>query len=138
MSTFAIHRSKTSISPLLQRRRRDHARTDYRERCGRSGDGRDNPWVLCITAATFCCRSPSHSSLPLPSTLRLTGVNRLGLPRVVSTSLVMLTLRVRSYGLAVVHGGRVRSLAVELPTYQSTVLTKLADLREEPEGNRNL
>ncbi|MDF2995699.1 MAG: putative sensor protein [Xanthobacteraceae bacterium] len=57
-------------------------------------------------------------------------LSRLGLPRVVSTSLVMLTLVCALAGLAVVLGAQVRSLAVELPTYQSTMLTKLADLRE--------
>ena len=55
---------------------------------------------------------------------------RLGLPRVVATSLVMITLLCALAGMAVVLGAQVRSLAVELPTYQSTILTKLADLRE--------
>lgn len=60
----------------------------------------------------------------------VTWLGRLGLPRVVSTSVVMVTLVCALAGMAVVLGAQVRSLAVELPNYQSTMLTKLADLRD--------
>ncbi|MBR1196129.1 AI-2E family transporter [Bradyrhizobium sp. AUGA SZCCT0240] len=55
---------------------------------------------------------------------------RLGLPRLLATSLVMVTVVCALVGLGVVLGAQVRSIAVELPAYQSTILTKLSDLRQ--------
>jgi predicted PurR-regulated permease PerM len=60
----------------------------------------------------------------------VTWLGRHGLPRVIATSVVMLTFVCALGGMAVVLGAQVRSLAIELPTYQTTMLTKLADLRE--------
>ncbi|MFK4513404.1 putative PurR-regulated permease PerM [Bradyrhizobium japonicum] len=55
---------------------------------------------------------------------------RLGLPRLLATSLVMVTVVCALVGLGIILGAQVRSIAVELPAYQSTILTKLSDLRE--------
>ncbi|WP_244553579.1 AI-2E family transporter [Nitrobacter vulgaris] len=55
---------------------------------------------------------------------------RKGLPRPLATGLVIVTVVCTLLGLGVVLGAQVRSMAVELPTYQSTILTKLSDLRE--------
>jgi predicted PurR-regulated permease PerM len=55
---------------------------------------------------------------------------RRGLPRLLATSLVMLTVVCAVVGLGVILGAQVRSIAVELPAYQSTILTKLSDLRQ--------
>ena len=55
---------------------------------------------------------------------------RRGLPRLLATSLVMVTVVCALVGLGVILGTQVRSIAVELPAYQSTILTKLSDLRQ--------
>ena len=55
---------------------------------------------------------------------------RRGLPRLVATSLVMMTVVCALVGLGVILGAQVRSIAVELPAYQSTILKKLSDLRQ--------
>jgi predicted PurR-regulated permease PerM len=55
---------------------------------------------------------------------------RRGLPRLLATSLVMVTVVCAVVGLGVILGAQVRSIAVELPAYQSTILTKLSDLRQ--------
>ena len=55
---------------------------------------------------------------------------RRGLPRLVATSLVLATVVCALVGLGVILGTQVRSIAVELPAYQSTILTKLSDLRQ--------
>jgi predicted PurR-regulated permease PerM len=55
---------------------------------------------------------------------------RRGLPRLLATILVMATVVSALVGLGVILGAQVRSIAVELPTYQSTILTKLSDLRQ--------
>ncbi|ABE64580.1 putative GAF sensor protein [Nitrobacter hamburgensis X14] len=60
----------------------------------------------------------------------VTWLARLGLPRLLATSLVMVTVVCTLVGLGTILGTQVRSIAVELPAYQSTVLTKLADLRQ--------
>lgn len=60
----------------------------------------------------------------------VTWLARLGLPRVLATSLVMLTVGCALVGLGIILGAQVRSIAVELPAYQSTILTKLADIRQ--------
>ncbi|MEH2519126.1 putative PurR-regulated permease PerM [Bradyrhizobium sp. AZCC 1610] len=60
----------------------------------------------------------------------VTWLARLGLPRLLATSLVMVTVGCALVGLGVILGAQVRSIAVELPAYQSTILTKLADLRQ--------
>ena len=55
---------------------------------------------------------------------------RRGLPRLLATILVMATVVCALLGLGVILGAQVRSIAVELPAYQSTILTKLSDLRQ--------
>ena len=55
---------------------------------------------------------------------------QLGLPRLIATSLVMVTVVCALVGLGVILGAQVRSIAIELPAYQSTILTKLSDLRQ--------
>jgi predicted PurR-regulated permease PerM len=55
---------------------------------------------------------------------------RQGLPRLLATCLVMVTVVCALVGLGLVLGAQVRSIAVELPAYQSTILTKLSDLRQ--------
>ena len=60
----------------------------------------------------------------------VTWLARLGLPRLLATCLVMVTVGCALVGLGVILGAQVRSIAVELPAYQSTILTKLADLRQ--------
>jgi hypothetical protein len=42
----------------------------------------------------------------------------------------MVTVVCALVGLGVILGAQVRSIAVELPAYQSTILTKLSDLRQ--------
>jgi predicted PurR-regulated permease PerM len=56
---------------------------------------------------------------------------RLGLPRLLASSLVIVTVVCAILGLGIVLGAQVRSIAIELPAYQSTILTKLSDLREK-------
>ena len=53
---------------------------------------------------------------------------RLGLPRLLATSLAMVTVVCALLGLGVILGAQVRSIAIELPAYQSTIPTKLSDL----------
>ena len=60
----------------------------------------------------------------------VTWLARLGLPRLLATSLVIVTVVCALVGLGAILGAQVRSIAVELPAYQSTILTKLADLRQ--------
>jgi predicted PurR-regulated permease PerM len=60
----------------------------------------------------------------------VTWLVRLGLPRLPATSLVMVTVVCILVGLGIILGAQVRSIAVELPAYQSTILTKLSDLRQ--------
>ena len=55
---------------------------------------------------------------------------RRGFPRLLATCLVMVTVVSALIGLGVILGAQVRSIAVELPAYQSTILTKLSDLRQ--------
>jgi predicted PurR-regulated permease PerM len=55
---------------------------------------------------------------------------RHGLPRLLATSLVMVTVVCALAGLGVILGAQVRSIAIQLPAYQSTILTKLSDLRQ--------
>jgi predicted PurR-regulated permease PerM len=55
---------------------------------------------------------------------------RLRVPRLLATSLVIVTVVCALVGLGVILGAQVRSIAVELPAYQSTILSKLSDLRE--------
>ena len=60
----------------------------------------------------------------------VTWLVRRGLPRLLATSLVMVVVVCVLVGLGVILGAQVRSIAVELPAYQSTILKKLSDLRE--------
>ena len=60
----------------------------------------------------------------------VTWLVRFGLPRLPATSLVMVAVVCILVGLGIILGAQVRSMAVELPAYQSTILTKLSDLRQ--------
>ncbi|MBS7700307.1 MULTISPECIES: AI-2E family transporter [unclassified Chelatococcus] len=60
----------------------------------------------------------------------VTWLVRRGLPRLLATSLVMAIVLCTLTGLGIILGAQVRSIAVELPAYQSTILKKLSDLRE--------
>jgi len=60
----------------------------------------------------------------------VTWLVRRGLPRLLATSLVMAIVVCTLAGLGIILGAQVRSIAVELPAYQSTMLRKLSDLRE--------
>lgn len=55
---------------------------------------------------------------------------RRGLPRTVATGLVMVVLVIVLAGLGALLAAQVRSIAVEVPAYQSTIVKKLSDLRE--------
>ncbi|MGC2086647.1 MAG: AI-2E family transporter [Bradyrhizobium sp.] len=61
----------------------------------------------------------------------VTWLARRGLPRVAATALVMGVLLVVLSGLGFLLAAQVRTLAVELPAYQSTILRKLSDIREK-------
>ena len=61
----------------------------------------------------------------------VTWLARLGLPRLLATCLVMITVGFALVGLGVILGAQVRSIAVELPAYQSTILTKLVRARSD-------
>lgn len=56
-------------------------------------------------------------------------LGRLGLPKVPSVLIVMLLVLSLLGGLLFVLGTQVRALSAELPTYQSTIREKIADLR---------
>jgi predicted PurR-regulated permease PerM len=60
----------------------------------------------------------------------VTWLVRRGLPKLVATSLVMVAVVCALVGLGAILGAQVRSIAAELPAYQSTILTKLSDLRQ--------
>ena len=60
----------------------------------------------------------------------VTWLVRRGLPRLLATSFVMVVVVCVLAGLGVVLGAQIRSIAVELPAYQSTILKKFSDLRE--------
>jgi predicted PurR-regulated permease PerM len=61
----------------------------------------------------------------------VTWLDRRGLPRLLATCLVILTVMCVLLGLGAILGTQVRSIAVQLPAYQSTILTKLSDLRQK-------
>lgn len=58
----------------------------------------------------------------------VTWLTRKGLPRVVSTSLVLLTVLLLVAGIALVLATQVRSLANDFPKYQQTMQRKVRDL----------
>ncbi|HJU06445.1 MAG TPA: AI-2E family transporter, partial [Nitrospiraceae bacterium] len=60
----------------------------------------------------------------------VTWLARCGLPRVAATALVMGAVLIVLGGLGFLLTAQVRALAVELPTYQTTILRKLTDIRE--------
>lgn len=60
----------------------------------------------------------------------VTWLVRRGLPRLLATSFAMVIVVCTLAGLGIILGAQVRSMAVELPAYQSTILKKLSDLRE--------
>ena len=56
---------------------------------------------------------------------------RLGLPRLLAVILVMMMLLAALAGLGFVLASQLRSLSQDLPTYQSTMRTKLSDLKAQ-------
>jgi predicted PurR-regulated permease PerM/GAF domain-containing protein len=60
----------------------------------------------------------------------VTWLARRGLPRVAATALVMGVVLTVLSGLGFLLAAQVRTLAVELPAYQTTILRKLSDIRE--------
>jgi len=60
----------------------------------------------------------------------VTWLTRQGLPRVISTITVMMTLLIVLSVVGFLLAAQVRTLAIELPTYQTTMLRKLSDIRE--------
>lgn len=60
----------------------------------------------------------------------VTWMARRGLPRAISTSLAMVAVMVLVVGFGVLLTAQVRSLAIDLPNYQSTILAKLTALKE--------
>lgn len=60
----------------------------------------------------------------------VTWLVRRGLPRPIATSLVVASLVCTLTGLGLVLGAQVRSIAIELPAYQSTILKKFSELRD--------
>lgn len=61
----------------------------------------------------------------------VTWLTKRGLPRVLSISLVMAVVLAFLSLFGMLLGTQIRSLAAEFPTYQSTILKKLTDLRAE-------
>lgn len=64
----------------------------------------------------------------------VTWLGRRGLPRVLSVMVVMLTVVTLIAGLGLLIGSQVRLLSAELPTYQSTIRTKIDDLGQRMRG----
>lgn len=64
----------------------------------------------------------------------VTWLVRRGLPRVLSVILVLLTVVTFLLMLGLVIGSQVRTLSAELPAYQSTIRTKIADLGASMSG----
>jgi predicted PurR-regulated permease PerM len=60
----------------------------------------------------------------------VTWLARRGLPRVAATALIMGAVLIVLSGLGFLLAAQVRTLAAELPTYQTTILKKLSDIRE--------
>ena len=60
----------------------------------------------------------------------VTWLTRLGLPRLVATITIMIVLLIVLSGLGFLLAAQVRTLALELPTYQTTMLRKLSDIRK--------
>lgn len=60
----------------------------------------------------------------------VTWLARRGLPRLAATALVMGVVLIVLAGLGFLVAAQVRALALELPTYQTTILRKLSDIRE--------
>ena len=60
----------------------------------------------------------------------VTWLVRRGLSRLIATSLVLVVLIIILAGLGAILGAQVRAMAVELPTYQFTILKKFRDLRD--------
>ena len=60
----------------------------------------------------------------------VTWLTRLGLPRVAATATIVAVVLIILSGLGFLLAAQVRTLALELPTYQTTMVRKLADIRE--------
>lgn len=56
-------------------------------------------------------------------------LRRRGVPKIAAVAAVMTVVMVLLVGLVLMLGAQVRSLSEQLPTYQSTIQTKLSDLR---------
>ncbi len=92
-------------SPRRRRYDRD-ARIEHSEGRRRIGVGGYYSMWSALRPRRSLCRSPSRSSSPLRSTRRSLGSSGSGLPRVVATSLVMITLLCALAGMAVVLGAQ--------------------------------
>lgn len=64
----------------------------------------------------------------------VTGLDRLGLPRLISVIVVMLTVGMLLIGLGALVGSQLRTLSAQLPTYESTIRTKIDDLGKQLKG----
>jgi predicted PurR-regulated permease PerM len=60
----------------------------------------------------------------------VTWISRVGLPRIASVIVVMLTLGIVLLGLGFILGSQLRTLSAELPSYQETIRGKINDLRD--------
>ncbi|RYF51827.1 MAG: AI-2E family transporter, partial [Cytophagaceae bacterium] len=60
----------------------------------------------------------------------VTWLIRRGLPKPISASVVLITVVLILAGVGVILGAQFRSIAVELPRYQSTISAKLSDLQD--------
>src|SRR5688572_11268029 len=61
----------------------------------------------------------------------VTWLVRVGIPRILSVIVVMAMLLTVLAGLGFVLASQLRVLSQDLPTYQSTIRTKLSDLKEQ-------
>lgn len=59
---------------------------------------------------------------------------RIGLPRVLAVIAVMATLGLFVGGMGLLVGSQVQSLSAQLPTYQTTIRSKISDLSEQMKG----
>ena len=60
----------------------------------------------------------------------VTWLSRLGLPKSLSVGLVLLTVVLALGGISIILGAQFKSIAIEVPRYQSTISAKLADLQD--------
>nr|WP_314070464.1 AI-2E family transporter [uncultured Roseococcus sp.] len=60
----------------------------------------------------------------------VTWMSRRGIPRAISTSIAIAAVLILVAGFGILLAAQVRSLALELPNYQSTILAKLTSLKD--------